>query len=34
MGAEQSQEQNSGGLKGMVLCGRTFPCGGCMDVDN
>ena len=18
----------------MVLCGRNFPCGGCMDVDN
>ena len=35
MGAEQSQEQDKNqGLKGMVLCGRDFSCGGCMDVDN
>ena len=35
MGAEQSQEANDqNGLKGMVMCGRDFSCGGCMDVDN
>jgi hypothetical protein len=34
MGAEQSQEQDDRGLKGMVFCNRDFTCGGCMDVDN
>ena len=32
MGAQQSQEDKD--LKGMVMCGRDFSCGGCMDVDN
>ena len=35
MGAEQSHENNDQNqLKGMVMCGRDFSCGGCMDVDN